>query len=482
MTLGRPMPGQPPRPPGALGQSGAKTPAGKPFVPIPPQIAEAEDLLAKLQELLAFLKSTEPDSDKTRQTAMMVQQLEAKLKQVLQRVRLYGSPEPNLAPKRKSEGPPPDPRKPEDVRVLTTELSALGQNGQVASGPEVMVVQQVLLFSGFAVKLNGQFDAATVAAVRSFQTRSKLPVTGKVDEKTRPGLNRMLRLMRAGQQAQQSFGQILDTLLAHWELSLSDKVRSKLNRLYGQLVRSFLEASHVANPGQLLEPAAPVQQSLHSLMSTAGQAGIVSKGPEVSLLQGYLLGQGYDLKVNETFDLQTFTALKAFQAKEGLPPHGQTDPNTNQRINLFFARQHAGAVYRYELETAIRSFQEQTGLGLTELGLEVLDKLIGQSLYLLQHPEAAAWPGTDPAQKIEHDLGPAGQSQKISHGPEVLLLQELLQTLGYELPASEVYDAHTAKAVRAFQTQHKLPLSGMVDAKTREALNQALDGIRTGQN
>lgn len=456
----------------------SETHASKPYVPIPPQVAEAEELLANLQEILAFLKSTEPDSEKTRQTQTMCQQLEAKLKQVQQRVKLYGSPEPDLHPRGKPAALAPDRRRPEDIHVLTAELSAQSQSGRVSSGPEVMVVQKVLLFSGLAVQLTSQFDAPTVAAVRSFQTRYKLPVSGRIDDKTRPVLNRLLKLLRTGDQTQTRFAEALQDFVREWQLELTSAVSAKLERIFGQLVRSFLDPAHTAEPGEKRDPGHPELKSLQTLMGTAGQANIVSKGPEVALLQQYLVEQGYDVKINETFDLQTFTALKAFQLAQGLSPTGMTDAATCQILNQHFAHTHALACYRHALESALLEFQELTGTGLSPTGMQVVQSLLDQTLFLLQHPEAASWPGVDPRQLLVSDLGPAGQGQKISHGPEVLLLQELLQALDYSLEAHEIYDPATAKAVRTFQGQHKLPLSGLVDARTREALNKELARIR----
>lgn len=451
---------------------------GKPYVPIPPQLAEAEDLLATLVEIQNFLRSTDPESPKLRQVSLLCQQLEAKLKQVHQRVRLHGSPEPNLLA---GLGRPArvDHRSPQDIGVLTAELTAQPQAAAPPAGPEVWVAQQILRFCGFAAPLNGLYDAGTVSAVRAFQTHEKLPVSGRVDDKTRPLLNRRLQLMRAGEGLVAELGQALAGLMEAWELRLSEQVLAKLERVYAQMVRGFLQPLWQAEAGLQLEPTVPVLPQIHSLMGTAGQAGIVTKGGEVGLLQRQLATEGYDVKVNQTFDLQTFTALKLYQQRAGLPISGQSDPATCARINAAYAREHVGNVYRYEIAASLRNFQDQLRLRLSPAGLDALNALMEQSFQLILHPELAAWPGMDPQQQIEHELGPAGPGQKLSHGPEVLLLQELLVALGFSLEATELYDPATAKAVRAFQSQHKLPLSGQVDHRTRAALNRELEILRS---
>ncbi|PKL77898.1 MAG: hypothetical protein CVV27_04350 [Candidatus Melainabacteria bacterium HGW-Melainabacteria-1] len=453
---------------------------GKPFVPIPPQIAEAEDLASKLQELLSFLKSTEPDSDKTRQTAQMVHKLEAKLKQVHQRVRLHGSPEPDLRGKRPPQPPPADTRRPEDIQVLTAEIAAQGQ--QLSKGPEVVVLQQILQFCGFAIHHTGLFDGATVTALRAFQTRNKLPVSGRVDDKTRPLLNLKLKMLRAGLLTKATCRQALDQLRAHNELQLTMAVDTKLERLFAQLIRLFLEPAYCEPPEPMPVPAAPSPEQIHALLGTAGAAHITSKGPEVGLLQQVLLAAGQTLNVNDTFDLQTFTALKAFQAAAGLPVSGETDLATREQVNLILARRFAFRNFRHTLAAAANHFAALTDSGLNRAGLDALERLLDLSIYLLEHPQAAEWPGVDPQELLQGEFGPAGQGQRISHGPQVLLLQELLQALGFDLSTNEVYDPATAKAVRTFQGQHKLPLSGLVDARTREALNAELTQIRQGQS
>ncbi|MEZ0368166.1 MAG: peptidoglycan-binding protein [Candidatus Sericytochromatia bacterium] len=450
--------------------------AGKPFVPIPPQIAEAEDLLTKLQEIHAYLKSTDPEGDRTRHTAQMIQQLEAKLKQVQQRVKLHGAREPDLRAGRPPAPPPEDLRKPEAIQVLTAELMA--QPGKIVKGPEVIVLQQILQFCGHAVQQTGIFDPATVAAVRAFQTRNKLPVSSRIDDKTRPLLNRLLLMLRAGLQTKSLCRDALETFCSHWQLQLAPAVDTKLERLFAQLIRIFLEPEFNQPPEPLPDPESPQPQSLQSLMSTAGQAHILSKGPEVGLLQRFLLGQGHSLTVNEIFDLQTFTALKAFQAAENLPVSGETDMTTRERINQALAHAHAREQFRYELSARVAEYARRTGAGLNTAGLQALERLLDLTIYLIQNPQAASWPGVDPEQLLQRELGPAGSGQRISHGPEVLLLQELLAALCFVLEPSEMYDPATAKAVRSFQGQKKLPLSGLVDARTLQALNAELLRLR----
>ncbi|MEZ0372790.1 MAG: peptidoglycan-binding domain-containing protein, partial [Candidatus Sericytochromatia bacterium] len=73
---------------------------------------------------------------------------------------------------------------------------------------------------------------------------------------------------------------------------------------------------------------------------------------------------------------------------------------------------------------------------------------------------------------IRCQLGPL-QRQGLQHiGPDVLLLKCFLIQEGHELEADLAFDAATAQALRSFQKEHKLPLSGWVDARTLDFINQ----------
>ena len=55
-------------------------------------------------------------------------------------------------------------------------------------GDDVKLVQEVLLKKGAALTVNGKFDAATVRAVRDFQTKNGLQVDGAIGPETRKKL------------------------------------------------------------------------------------------------------------------------------------------------------------------------------------------------------------------------------------------------------------------------------------------------------
>lgn len=55
-------------------------------------------------------------------------------------------------------------------------------------------------------------------------------------------------------------------------------------------------------------------------------------------------------------------------------------------------------------------------------------------------------------------------------GPQVLSLQKMLNTLGVKTEENNEFDAATERAVRAFQAERELPVTGRVDDETRKKL------------
>lgn len=166
-------------------------------------------------------------------------------------------------------------------------------------------------------------------------------------------------------------------------------------------------------------------------------------------------------------------SLRQWQEREGLPAHGQVDEASRERLKPLLAQRQAR-------EHAVRHCLELLRTMPAAVGREApadLDTLLEAEVrelveLLCAGPEAQkkAFRASLPA-VLSADLGPLGRPQRISEGDEVLLLQWMLREQGHDLPDSGRYDPATALAVRNFQRQHKLPLTGEVDARTREKLN-----------
>jgi peptidoglycan hydrolase-like protein with peptidoglycan-binding domain len=317
-----------------------------PYLPGPPQIAEAEALLNTLQEVQGYLKSIDPRSELSQKSQLLTQKLGHKLKQSKQRVQQW-SPQPEMYRKQAPARAIEDTRKAEHIQVFTSNLGKplgvakasaaspvkspltspamrLAPIVWVDHGPEVMRLQQFLQSTGQfpALLLDGVYAAETTQAVRQWQREHGLIASGQIDERTRPVLNQHMPYFRVLEQGQK-------------ELAVM-QVPQALEALFMELARQpFTEtARHALN--EYIKTHAEQQQAIfffQSLMSTPGQAYIVHEGTEVAQLQRLLQEDGYDVKPSARFDLNTFMALKAYQQKQGLPPTGQTDAETLGCLN-----------------------------------------------------------------------------------------------------------------------------------------------------
>ncbi|MGV3524086.1 MAG: peptidoglycan-binding protein [Candidatus Sericytochromatia bacterium] len=457
--------------------------APRPFVPRPPQWEEAQDLLAQLQEIEQFLRSTAPQSPQLRPLSLQIQKLSLKLKQVQQRINLYGFSEPVLPAS--PQAPRVDSRSPDQIGVLTAELGLQAQGERLSSGPEVAVLRELLCFCGIGLESGDQFDQATLTALRLFQKQQSLPVSGRVDDKTRPRLNQLLRLLRLGQQSLKQCEQAL----AYWQTqvgeSLPEHTRQKLKQVLWQRVRLLLQGVPCSAEQWESQPAlSPAPEDadtsvLVSRLGTGGQAGLISRGPEVSALQGLLQRRGYALVANGQFDLQTFSALKTFQQDHGLLPSGETDLPTLALLNRLLAREASVRTLWQAWSQAQHDLQTAFQVTLPVSAQQEAHDLQQQLEYLWAHPEAARWPGWGSPQLFTQELGPL---PRLATGPEVLLLQELLQQLDApsapQLSLSGIFDSSTQQHLRRFQSERKLPPSGWLDRATRQALNDELLRLR----
>lgn len=84
---------------------------------------------------------------------------------------------------------------------------------------------------------------------------------------------------------------------------------------------------------------------------------------------------------------------------------------------------------------------------------------------------AEAEPEGPPPNQLVSDIGLDNSPATVHQGPEVDMLQRALRKQGHSLMVSGVFDRPTYTAVRSVQSLHKLPVTGWVDAATREVVN-----------
>lgn len=206
-----------------------------------------------------------------------------------------------------------------------------------------------------------------------------------------------------------------------------------------------------------------------------GQMGIVSKGLEVFRVQQVLKKLGYPVKVNEQFDLQTFTEMSRFQLDHKLPISGIVEGATRDKLNELLLPIFDEEKAREDLLSELRAFQRELDLKrwpLLESQREALMDVLMAMLISGKMPEIPAL--IAPYFQLQAELGPANRPGKVSQGREVRLLQQVLRAMGYKLEINGSYDNETYAAVRSFQISKKLPMTGMVDPKSREELNAML--------
>lgn len=364
-------------------------------------------------------------------------------------------------------GPPPN--------ELVSDLGPEQNADKVSSGPEVEMLQRALQKFGHALTVTGVYDRPTYAAVRSLQSLHKIPVTGLVDAATRTQINPMVKVVLSEQDSQEKLKEILMDFAQARGQSVSlfaQEMLLELLELLLQVVQDFPSESEEALPG----PQAPElwpREYLSSRLGNMGQMGIVSKGLEVQRVQQILQQLGYPVKINGQFDLQTFSELNRFQLDQGLTVTGIVEGPTRERLNALLegifqeeATQEAlyEEVVRFQTELQLQHWP--TIEKRRALLSEVIIILIKEGRLPELDPDIASY------FQLQSELGPANRPGKVSQGREVRLLQQVLRKLNFEkVSINGTYDSETYNAVRAFQMSKKLPMTGLVDARSREELN-----------
>lgn len=371
------------------------------------------------------------------------------------------------------------PSKPVSVQNPTALVSDLGpeqDQTKVSQGDEVLLLQKALQKLGYSVALNGEFDRATYAAVRTFQSSQKLPVTGAVEAPVREALNPTVRRVLAEEKATGLLLQIVETLAQHLEQDLHED----LKQTAWELIQHLLSVAQQNLPPEET-PIPPLERDenprelLQSRLGNMGQMGIVSKGWEVFRLQQILQREGFPVKVNGSFDLQTFSELSRFQMQHKLPVSGLVEADTrmciNQLLKKFYAELDAADALRETLQEFL-SFLGIQPVYSQEIRLRLIQK---QIVDLIKTGKLAPPPPElMDLWQLRSELGPANRPGRISAGAEVRLLQQALKKLNFKVEITGQYDNETYNAVRSFQISRKLPMNGILDAKTRDELNPLL--------
>ena len=300
-------------------------------------------------------------------------------------------------------------------------------------GASVRALQEQLIALGYlSGKADGDYGAATEAAVMTFQQLGSLTVTGKLDQATQDALD--YACSPAGEEGALKRGDVSEAVRAvQQQLIALGYLTGKADGNFGaateRAVLAFQKARSLTESGVVDKNTLTVLNTAYLAIGsvpTVDAAGSAlqngSKGDAVKTLQTNLITLGYLTgKADGLFGSATEKAVKAFQSANGLTASGVADETTVSRI--------AAAV------TA-----------------------------LTQTPEPTATPA------------PAATSlKKGDKGEEVKTLQQQLITLGYLSGSADgVYGADTKAAVRAFQSAKGLGADGIAGPKTIEAISAAV--------
>lgn len=343
------------------------------------------------------------------------------------------------------------------AKQLTLDLGPESPTKPCSEGPEVQLLQKVLILSGCELSFNGRYDKATYNAVRKLQPKYQLPITGLIDARTREQFNQVIQESQAFEQRIRRMWYVIypyrKSHLMPFEDEWEQIIQAWLKDLLDEVIQLGSSGDQAIPESELVE-----RPLLSQNLGTPGQQ-VISKGIEVERLQEVLNSLGYKVKVNQQFDLQTFDALKQFQAASGLPPSGIGDLPTREVLNQYLQT-------RYERERAweglfevIREMQREKDLK-TSSKLEtriqsVLDQLLNQAVLPIRCP-----------------LGILSRPGMKNFGVDVLLLRYFLQLEGFEIEPTMSFDQATSNTLKQFQKEHKLPMSGTLDPKTLSYINE----------
>lgn len=366
----------------------------------------------------------------------------------------------------------------EAITALRSDLGPPTRQGFISAGAEVIFLQELLQTLERPVKPTGTYDNATAIAVRSFQSGQKLPVSGVVDARTRAALNARVQFMRLKNEALEAYAEKIADLAVLCRLEITALTEQILESMLRRLIALLFQSEQSVTSSQSCpEPEVKARLYLESDLSTRGQLHRVSEGPEVTLLSELMAHLAFDITPQVRFDLHMYSELKRLQEAYQLPPTGVCDAQTRQLLNHCLEQRYRIADAERELHLMTRDYLDRLEQALSEERLRQIQETLNLLLKRIKGEVSEAEADNPyfglPA-RLKAELGPANRPGTVHEGPEVSLLQRLFMQQGYPVKESAHYDKETYSAVRAFQMRQKLPMTGLVDERTRDALNALL--------
>jgi len=183
--------------------------------------------------------------------------------------------------------------------------------------------------------------------------------------------------------------------------------------------------------------------------SAAGTKPILSigmDGDSVSELQTYLAGMGFDIPVTGYFGEMTEDAVMQIQRRAGLDADGVVGEES----------------WGYIINSYVNA---EVGNGSSPV--VPIDITQGQTAKTLQTPQAPTGPVKTGNRKTVYQG---------SEGADVLALQQMLNSTGYDLEEDGIFGGGTNAAVVSFQKKHGLDVDGIVGPATWQFLTDLVNG------
>jgi len=303
----------------------------------------------------------------------------------------------------------------------------------------VTQLQTMLNTHGFALTVDGDFGANTVAAVRTFQSETGIAVDGQVGPQTK-----------------------------------------------GQL---YITSTSAPDPIDLQSPQCPAN------ITEGEDDGCVTQ------LQTMLNQQGAHVTVDGDFGANTLTAVESFQTAQGLSANGQVGPQTKaalygtsstaaSTINLLSSQCPANITEGEDdgCVTALQALLDDHGASIavdgdfganTLAAVESFQTAQGLSANGQVGPETKAAlyddvSGAPTAIDLSSSACPANMTEGEDDGC-VTTLQSFLNSWGADLAVDGDFGIHTFDAVEAFQAAHGLNVDGQVGPQTKSVIYS--DGV-----
>jgi len=338
-----------------------------------------------------------------------------------------------------------------DLKAIDAKVGGGETLGETDSGKAVEALQRHLKATGvYTGPVDGVFSPAVKDALAAFQTAKGLTPTGEVNGKTLTALRQINLFVKDGfegtparlnqrgrdiakvEAALEKLGYQPGTVDGVFDADLGKaldrfrradrQVPDEGNKIGGVLAKELRTASAAFDHAPrrrrevlTTQGARDRAKARDELTARAAAAGLSvgATGRAVENLERHLNAAGYSVgTANESFGARTAAALKQFQAKSGLTATGELDTQTWAKLK--------GALF-------------------------------------------TATSGTSPKQSQGELSGAVRGSEKI------------LKQLGFErVKVDGLFDSSTARAVRAFQKNHDLEVTGEIGSGTLKRMKKVL--------